>query len=116
MTIKDEISSLNKEEKSSFDEDYSESTKSLRVYFLFCLFLGFLGGHQYYLGRIVPGILYTLFSWTLIPFIVSLVQLFFAKKTVAEYNEELSEEILLKIKANHVEGDISLPEISVNVS
>ena len=116
MTIKDEISRLNKEERETFEADYKESEKSAGVYFLFCLFLGFVGGHQYYLGRVVPGIIYTLFCWTTIPFFVSIIQLFFAKKAVADYNDELSEEILLKIKANHVEDDISLPEVSVDIA
>jgi TM2 domain-containing membrane protein YozV/ribosomal protein L40E len=41
---------------------------------LFALFLGGLGIHKFYLGRVVWGIVYILFCWTFIPMIVSLVE------------------------------------------
>ena len=38
---------------------------------LICFFGGGFGIHQFYLGRNVQGILYLLFSWTLIPSIIA---------------------------------------------
>ncbi len=41
---------------------------------LFALFLGGLGAHKFYLGRVVQGILYLLFCWTFIPAVVSFIE------------------------------------------
>lgn len=38
------------------------------------LFLGGLGIHKFYLGKIWQGVLYLLFSWTLIPFLVGAIE------------------------------------------
>ena len=116
MTLKDEISSLNAEEKLSFNEDYSESKKKPKDLFSILFVSGLRWRSSVLSRKSCSGIIYTLFCWTLIPFFISIIQLFFTKKAVANYNEELSEEILLKIKANHVEEDISLPEVSVDIA
>jgi len=41
---------------------------------LLAIFLGGLGGHKFYMGRPIQGILMLLFSWTLIPSIIGIVQ------------------------------------------
>lgn len=41
---------------------------------LFAFFLGGLGVHKFYLGRIGWGIVYLLFCWTFIPAIVALIE------------------------------------------
>lgn len=41
---------------------------------LLCLFLGGIGAHHYYMGKIGRGIVYTVFAITLIPAFISLVE------------------------------------------
>jgi TM2 domain-containing membrane protein YozV len=41
---------------------------------LLALFLGGLGAHKFYLGRIGSGIVYLIFFWTFIPAIVAFVE------------------------------------------
>ena len=41
---------------------------------LFAVFLGGLGIHKFYLGRVVQGILYLLFCWTFIPAFIGLIE------------------------------------------
>lgn len=41
---------------------------------LFALFLGGIGIHKFYLGRVGWGILYLLFCWTFIPAIIAFVE------------------------------------------
>lgn len=41
---------------------------------LFALFLGCLGIHKFYLGRIGWGIVYLLFCWTFIPAILGIIE------------------------------------------
>lgn len=41
---------------------------------LFALLLGGFGAHKFYLGRIGMGVLYFVFSWTLIPSLVALFE------------------------------------------
>ena len=41
---------------------------------LFGIFLGGLGIHKFYLGKIVQGIFYIVFSWTLIPSFIGFIE------------------------------------------
>jgi len=41
---------------------------------LLAIFLGGLGIHKFYLGKIGWGIIYLLFSWTGIPSIISIIE------------------------------------------
>lgn len=48
------------------------------VYCLLCLFLGGIGVHKFYAGKIVAGILYLLFCWTCIPAFIALIEFIIA--------------------------------------
>ena len=50
------------------------SGKSKVVAALFAIFLGSLGIHKFYLGKVGMGILYLLFCWTFIPGFVSFIE------------------------------------------
>jgi TM2 domain-containing membrane protein YozV/ribosomal protein L40E len=41
---------------------------------LFAIFLGGIGIHKFYLGRVGQGILYLLFFWTFIPAIIGFIE------------------------------------------
>lgn len=41
---------------------------------LFALFLGGLGIHKFYLGRVGQGILYVLFCWTFVPAVIGVIE------------------------------------------
>lgn len=41
---------------------------------LLALFLGGIGAHKFYLGKVGQGLLYLLFFWTFIPGIIALVE------------------------------------------
>lgn len=56
------------------------------VYVLLAFFLGAIGGHKFYAGKIGSGILYFLFSWTVVPFIISVVELIVALLKKADSN------------------------------
>jgi TM2 domain-containing membrane protein YozV len=41
---------------------------------IFAIFLGGVGIHKFYLGRIWQGVLYLLFCWTFVPAIVGFIE------------------------------------------
>ena len=49
--------------------------KSRVAAIILALFLGGFGVHKFYLGRIAAGVFYLLFFWTLIPAIISFVEM-----------------------------------------
>ena len=61
-------------------------TKNKWVAFFLCLFLGGIGAHKFYEGKIVMGILYLLFCWTYIPVAISIVDLIIILGKPREYN------------------------------
>jgi len=48
--------------------------KSRTVAVLLALFLGGIGAHKFYLGKVGSGLLYLLFCWTLVPAIVAFIE------------------------------------------
>jgi TM2 domain-containing membrane protein YozV len=59
--------------------------------------LGGIGAHRFYLRQWGWGIAYILFSWTLIPIVVSLVECFFIRKRTEKYNEQAVNTIVQKM-------------------
>jgi len=41
---------------------------------LLAFFLGWIGGHKFYLGRMISGGLYMLFCWSLIPAVIAIIE------------------------------------------
>ena len=41
---------------------------------LFAIFLGGLGVHKFYLGKVIQGILYIVFCWTFIPSVIGFIE------------------------------------------
>mgnify|MGYP001145103207 CR=1 FL=1 len=56
------------------------------AYVLLAFFLGGIGAHKFYSGKIGTGIVYLIFSWTFIPSIIAFVEFIIAlTKTSDEY-------------------------------
>ncbi|NTU68757.1 MAG: TM2 domain-containing protein [Chlorobiaceae bacterium] len=55
-------------------EAIAPNGKSKLAAALFAFFLGSIGVHKFYLGKIGWGVVYILFCWTFIPSIVSLIE------------------------------------------
>jgi TM2 domain-containing membrane protein YozV len=59
-----------------------------RALFL-CLLLGLFGAHRFYLHQNTTGLAYLIFSWTLIPAFLSLIDaIFLAQMSEEEFREE----------------------------
>ncbi|MGG4448234.1 NINE protein [Brevibacillus porteri] len=85
------------DQKLIFQSEYGKVQKNSTTAILLCLFLGGLGAHQYYMNRVGLGIVYTLFCWTYIPLIISIVELFLLSGRVRRHNENKAKEIAGKI-------------------
>ena len=51
----------------------SSKGKSKTTAVLLCFFLGFIGGHKFYLGKVGLGFVYLIFFWTWIPCFISVI-------------------------------------------
>jgi TM2 domain-containing membrane protein YozV len=85
-------------QRSVFMSEMNKVRKDRTTALLLALFLGGLGAHHYYLGRVGLGILCTVFFWTFIPAIVALVELFFIGKRVDAYNEQKAVDTAARVK------------------
>ena len=81
-----------------FQSEITKVRKNRTTALLLTLFLGGIGAHQYYMGKVGLGILYTCFFWTFIPSIVAFVELFLIMKRVDRYNVQASQGIATKVK------------------
>ncbi|PQQ28262.1 NINE protein [Photorhabdus hindustanensis] len=53
---------------------YSSGSKNRIVAALLAFFLGYIGAHKFYLGKIGMGVLYLLFCWTFIPVFIAFIE------------------------------------------
>ena len=63
---------MSDEQKLAYIVRFTKERRNPNTALLLCLFLGCVGAHHYYMGRVGKGILCTLFAWTLVPFVLSL--------------------------------------------
>ena len=82
-----------------FQSETMKVRKNRTTALLLTLFLGGIGAHHYYMGKVGLGILYTVFCWTFIPAIVAFIELFLIMGRVDDYNEKASQNIALNVKA-----------------
>ena len=82
-----------------FQSETTKMRKNRTTALLLALFLGGIGAHHYYMGNVGLGILYTVFCWTFIPGIVAFIELFLIMERVDRYNEGMSQEVAVKVKA-----------------
>ena len=82
-----------------FQSELNKVRKNRTTALFLALLLGGVGAHRFYMGQIGLGLVYTLLSWTFIPGIVALVELFFIQKRVDGYNEKMAQDIARKVKA-----------------
>lgn len=62
---------------------------------LFGIFLGGFGIHKFYLGKIGQGILYLIFSWTLIPSFVGFIEgIIYLAMSEARFNQKYNTALL----------------------
>ena len=86
--------------KASYVLTYNARKKSAVVALLLAIFLGGIGGHKFYLGNFVLGILYLVFCWTGIPSIVALVEAFTLADTVRTINKVSADELMIIVEGS----------------
>lgn len=93
------LKDLTDHERLMFQNEYLAMRKSETTGLLLAFFLGGVGAHHFYLGRVGPGALYLLFCWTFIPSLVALGECLLMSGRVRRYNRQTAERIVAKIKA-----------------
>lgn len=85
------------EKMALFNALYYSEEKSTSIAYVFLIFLGSIGGQKFYLNNSKKW-LYLLFSWTMIPSLIAIFELFIMAKIVSKYNQILANEIITLIK------------------
>lgn len=91
------LKSLTDTERAVFQSEFNRSRKDPTHGLLFCMILGAIGGHRFYLGQAGLGVLYLLFFWTLVPVIIAIVECFYMVERVHAYNDRVASEIIARI-------------------
>lgn len=90
---------LDPSERLIFQTQMASRRKSPTTALMLCLFLGGLGAHKFYMGKILTGVLFIVFVWTFIPLIISVFNLFTIRGAVRRYNDRQAMEVVAQIKA-----------------
>ena len=93
------LKDLTDQERLMFQNEYLAVQKSGTTAVLLALFLGGVGAHHFYMGKVGLGVLYLVFFWTLIPAAVALVECFLLGKRVRIHNSDHAQQIVTKLKA-----------------
>jgi len=81
-----------------YTERYNQEKKSLGAALLICLFFGGVGFHKFYLKQNLVGLLYLIFCWTLIPAMLSILDLAILPFTIKRYNNLIAVDILSNLQ------------------
>ena len=92
------LSRLSKREVQAYDGLVERHLKSLPEALLLCLACGAFGGHWFYLNQPKVGWAYLLFSWTLFPLCLAMVDFYFLLNEVERYNLQVKCQALRKIR------------------
>lgn len=88
---------LPQDKQGIFMVQYNNVRKNATTAVLLALFLGGIGAHKFYLGKTGLGIVYLLFSWTLIPGIIAVIEAFTLPLQVNKYNQKKMREIYMML-------------------
>ena len=91
------LQQLEEDERVQFVFFYRQNCKNIGIAYLWLIFLGVFGMHKFYLNK-RSGWLYLLFSWSLIPAILTVIDVFLLPFQVRNYNRNLSINIFDLIK------------------
>jgi TM2 domain-containing membrane protein YozV len=91
---------LSKREIQAYDGLVDRHLKSVSEALLLCVTCGAFGGHRFYLNQSKTGWAYLLFSWTLFPLCLAIVDCCFLLVDVERYNLQVKCQALRKIKAS----------------
>jgi integrase/TM2 domain-containing membrane protein YozV len=95
-----------------FATEMNGKRKSKTVALLLTFFLGWMGGHRFYLDQTGWGLVYLCLFWTSIPMFVSLVELFLVGQRVEWYNDKRRNRDCDQAEdAQHAGGDIRPGEL-----
>ena len=92
------MSDMTNPQRVAFQSEMNTLRKNPTTALMLCLFLGGIGAHRFYLGQVGLGLLYVLFCITLVPAIVSLIELFLIKDRVRQYDGSKAVEVARKVK------------------
>jgi TM2 domain-containing membrane protein YozV len=91
--------SMNDAQRALFAAEMMPLRKNEQTGTLFALLLGGIGAHRFYLGDML-GIVYVLFFWTLVPALISFLELFWMAERVARHNKQQAYLVATRIRAS----------------
>lgn len=75
---------------------------------LFGIFLGGIGIHKFYLGKIVQGIFYMVFAWTLIPTFIGFIEgIVYLAMSEDSFNQKYNRVLVAKMTAQSALSQLS---------
>lgn len=100
-----------------YEQLHDKNKKNVVTAMALALLLGGFGAHKFYMGEKLIGLLYLVFSWTLIPVIFAVIDLFFipgqikwnncetSLKTMVERSPKIADDVQLLL--NHQNSNIN---------
>jgi len=82
-----------------FALQYPQVKKQYMTALLLTFFLGGLGVHHFYFRKVGLGILYAVFSLTLVPACIAFIEVFFVSGRVDTYNKRQAKQLATRIRA-----------------
>jgi len=104
------LQTLPQDKQVIFIMQYNSVKKNPTSAVLLALFLGGLGIHKFYMGKIGLGVLYLIFCWTYIPAIIAFIEAFTVAGQVAKYNQQKATEIASTLSQITSTSNLNTPQ------
>ena len=95
------VSTMTPNQRDVFYAEYNRRSKDYNIALVLAIVGGWAFGlHKFYLGKPLQGLLHFLFSFTLIPLILTIIDIFNLHATVDRINREIADNIATKVRSS----------------
>ena len=93
-------STLSPNQQALFYGEYNRRARDYNTALALAILTGWwAGGHKFYLGKPIQGVLYILFAASTIPFFLTIFDIIHMRRTVDDINQEIAQHVAAHIRS-----------------
>jgi|GEM_PF-6411919 len=92
---------LSPTQREIFQAEYNRRSKDYSIAMALAIVTGWwIGGHKFYLNKPIQGALHFFFSWTGVPLVFTIIDVFTMRGTIERYNNQVADEIAIAVRTH----------------
>lgn len=100
MELQQILNTIPDDRRNLFLMEYNGKQRNSTTAVLLAVLFGGVGAHHFYMGNIGLGVVYIIFSWSMVPLILGIIEAFLMPARVRNYNMARAREIAVALRAS----------------